>query len=269
MRIIRYTNSMNEIQFAALNPDGSAARIVGDADQFKLTDEAADISRLLAPVEPPAIFAVGLNYADHAEELGLELSDYPVVFMLSPTAIQHPNAPIYLPRHLPSDEVDYEGELGVVIRRQCKNVSKEEALDYVLGYTCANDVSARDWQFKWGGGQFSRSKTFDTFCPIGPCMATPETIEDPGRLQLRTILNDKVMQNTNTGHMHFSVAEIISFLSGSTTLLPGTLILTGTPAGIGISQKPPVFLQPDDSVSVEIDAIGTLFNPVHEEPLEE
>jgi 2-keto-4-pentenoate hydratase/2-oxohepta-3-ene-1,7-dioic acid hydratase in catechol pathway len=166
---------------------------------------------------------------------------------------------------LRSDEVDYECELAVVIGRRCKNVAKTAALDYVLGYTCANDVSARDWQGKWGGGQWCRGKTFDTFAPLGPCLVLKDEIPDPGALKIRTVLNGQIMQDWNTGDMIFDVPALIAFLSGSTTLLPGTVILTGTPHGIGAARKPPIFLKPGDSITIEIDKIGSLTNPVREE----
>lgn len=266
MRIIRYLDSSHKVGFAALNADGSAAKIVGDAENFTVTDEPAQVSRLLAPVDARVIYGVGLNYRDHAAETGKPLPKHPMIFMKSPSALQHPGAPIYLPRHLNSDQVDYEAELAVIIGRSCKNVAVEEALDYVLGYTCANDVSARDWQFQWGEGQFCRGKTFDTFCPLGPCMATPDSIADPGQLGIRTVLNNEVVQESSTSQMVFSVAELIAFLSGSTTLLPGTVILTGTPPGVGAARTPQRFLQPGDRVSVEIEGIGILQNPVFEEP---
>jgi 2-keto-4-pentenoate hydratase/2-oxohepta-3-ene-1,7-dioic acid hydratase in catechol pathway len=179
--------------------------------------------------------------------------------------VQNPQDPIVLPRKLRSDEVDYECELAVVIGRTCKNVSKADALKYVLGYTCANDVSARDWQGKWGGSQWCRGKTFDTFAPLGPCLVTADEIPNPNQLSIRTILNGQVMQDWNTNDMIFNVPTLIEFLSGSTTLRAGTVILTGTPHGIGAARKPPVFLKHGDTVSIELEKIGTLTNPVIEE----
>jgi 2-keto-4-pentenoate hydratase/2-oxohepta-3-ene-1,7-dioic acid hydratase in catechol pathway len=158
--------------------------------------------------------------------------------------------------------VDYECELAVVIGKTARNVKRENALDYVLGYTCANDVSARDWQMKWGGGQWCRGKTFDTFAPMGPCLVLKDEIPDPNTLRIKTILNGDVMQDWNTDDMIFDVPTLIEFLSGDTTLLPGTVILTGTPHGIGAARKPPVFLRAGDTVSIEIEKIGTLTNPV-------
>jgi 2-keto-4-pentenoate hydratase/2-oxohepta-3-ene-1,7-dioic acid hydratase in catechol pathway len=158
--------------------------------------------------------------------------------------------------------VDYECELAVVIGKPCKNVSKADALSYVLGYTCANDVSARDWQKDWGGSQWCRGKTFDTFCPLGPCLVTPDEIPNPNALQIKTIVNGEVLQDWNTSDMIFDVPTLIEFLSGSTTLLPGTVILTGTPHGVGMARNPPRWLQAGDSVTISIEGIGELTNPV-------
>ena len=155
-----------------------------------------------------------------------------------------------------------ECELAVVLKKPCYNVSKAEALDYVLGYTCANDVSARDWQKDYGGGQWCRGKTFATFCPLGPCLTTADEIPNPNTLAIRTILNGQTMQDWNTNDMIFDVPTLIEFLSGSTRLAAGTVILTGTPHGVGAARKPPVFLQPGDTVTIEIDRIGSLTNPV-------
>ena len=163
--------------------------------------------------------------------------------MKATTAVQNPGDPIVLPRHLRSDEVDYECELAVVIGRRCKNVSRDQALDYVLGYTCANDVSARDWQGKWGGSQWCRGKTFDTFAPLGPCLVTADEIPNPNALAIKLDINGEVMQDWNTDDMIFDVPRLIEFLSGSTTLLPGTVILTGTPHGVGFARKPPALAQ--------------------------
>lgn len=154
----------------------------------------------------------------------------------------------------------------MVIGRVAKNVSREKALDYVLGYTCANDVSARDWQLRRGGGQWCRGKFFDTFAPLGPCLVTPDDIPNPNTLKIRTLLNGEAVQDWNTNDMIFNVPTLIEFLSASTTLLPGTVILTGTPQGVGMAAKPqPRWLRPGDSVAIEIEGIGTLQNPVAEE----
>ena len=170
-----------------------------------------------------------------------------------------------LPTHLKSTEVDYECELAVVIGKACKNVSREDALDYVFGYTAANDVSARDWQIKWGGSQWCRGKTFDTFCPLGPAIVTADEITEPNRLGIKTILNGEAVQDWNTDDMIFDVPTLIEFLSGSTTLVPGTVILTGTPHGVGVARKPQLFLKHGDTVTIEIEKIGQLTNPVVDE----
>jgi len=208
---------------------------------------------------------VGHNYRAHALESGAEIPKHPMIFMKAPTTVQNPGDPIVIPRFLRSDKVDFEGELGVVIGRPCKNVSPEEALSYVLGFVAANDVSARDWQKEKGGGQFCRGKSFDTFCPVGPCLVTIDELPDPSNLTLRTYVNEDKMQDSSTSDMIFDVPKLISFLSGSTTLLPGTLILTGTPSGVGEARDPKRFLVPGDEVTVEIEGIGLLTNPVVEE----
>lgn len=225
------------------------------------------IHRLLAPADPPAIFCIGLNYREHARETNAPIPEHPVVFMKQPGSLQDPGRPIVLPRGLPSHQVDFEGELVVVIGRRCKNVRRDEAASVILGYTCGNDVSARDWQKQWGGGQFCRGKTFDTFAPVGPVLVTADEVADPQQLRVVTRVNGNVMQNDATAGMIFSVAELVAFLSGSTTLYPGTLIFTGTPSGVGMARKPPVFLQPGDEVEVEITGLGVLHNPVEAEAL--
>ena len=268
VKIIRYEDPQAAIRFAVLQPDGSALEISGDIfSQFEVTPQRACIAKLLAPIAPTNLLCIGLNYRRHAEESKAAAPERPIVFMKTTSAVQNPGDPIVLPRHLRSDEVDYECELAVVIGRRCKNVSRERALDYVLGYTCANDVSARDWQIEWGGSQWCRGKLFDTFAPLGPCLVLKDEIPDPAVLKIRTILNGAVMQDWRCDDLIFDVPAIIEFLSGSTTLLPGTVILTGTPHGVGFARKPPVFLQPGDTVTIEIDRIGSLTNPViAEEP---
>ena len=268
MKIIRYQDSKGAIAHAAQQSDGKAFKLAGDIyNRPKVTAEPADVRKLLAPIVPTAFFCIGLNYRKHAEESNSPIPEFPIGFMKNPAAVQHPGGPIYLPRHLLSTNVDYECELAVVIGRTCKNVRKENALDYVLGYMCANDISARDWQGKWGGSQWCRGKTFDTFAPIGPCLVTTDDIPDPNTLNIRTILNDQVRQDSNTKDMIFDVPTLIAFLSGSTTLLPGTVIMTGTPSGVGSAMKPPSWLQPSDKITVEIEKIGSLVNPIQEEPL--
>lgn len=266
MRIIRYQDPQGAVHYGAQLPDESVLLIAGDIfGAFEVTKERARVGKLLAPVAPAGIVCIGLNYRRHAAESNLPVPAHPVVFMKLPTSVQNPGDPILLPRRLRSDEVDYECELAVVIGKPCKNASRAKALDYVLGYTCANDVSARDWQIKRGGGQWCRGKTFDTFAPLGPCLVLKDEIPNPAGLKIKTVLNGQVMQDWNTGDLIFDVPTLIEFLSGSTTLPPGTVILTGTPHGIGAARKPPVFLKPGDCVTIEIDRIGALMNPVREE----
>ena len=261
MKIIRYADAEGRAGYAALQSDGSALRIEGDVlGEHRVTSEPARVTKLLAPIEPPALLCIGLNYRRHAEESGAKLPDHPVLFMKSPGAVQNPNDPILLPRHLNSTEVDYEAELAVVIGKTCKNVARADALRCVLGYTCGNDVSARDWQGRWGGSQWCRGKTFDTFAPIGPCIVTKDEIPDPNALHIECRVSGATLQDWSTGDMIFDVPTLIEFLSGSTTLLAGTVILTGTPHGVGFARKPPRWLKEDDRVTVAIERIGALTN---------
>lgn len=270
MRIFRYLDQAGKMGFGRFDEGGNTFLILQKGDgEFEATDQRITPFQFLTPIDFRCIYAIGLNYRAHAEETGLEIPKYPMVFMKAPTAAQNPGDPIVLPRYLRSDKVDYEAELGVVIGRPCKNVKPEDALSYVLGYVCANDVSARDWQKEKGGGQFCRGKTFDTFCPVGPCLATADEIPDPSKLTIRSFVNEEKMQESGTDDMIFDVPTLISFLSGSTTLLPGTLILTGTPSGVGEARNPKRYLVPGDEVTVEIDGLGILTNPVVEEVFED
>jgi 2-keto-4-pentenoate hydratase/2-oxohepta-3-ene-1,7-dioic acid hydratase in catechol pathway len=244
-------------------PDGTARAVTGDIfTGFTATKQSVKVGKLLAPLDPVNILAIGLNYKRHAEEGGNPLPQRPMLFLKSTTSLQNPGDPIEIPVKLASTEVDYECELAVVIGKRCKNVSKANALDYVLGYTCANDVSARDWQNKWGGGQFCQGKSFDTFCPLGPVLVTKDEIANPNNLKIKTILNGQAMQDWNTNDMVFDVPSLVEFLSASKTLVPGTVILTGTPHGVGGARKPPVFLKAGDTITIEIEGIGALTNPV-------
>jgi 2-keto-4-pentenoate hydratase/2-oxohepta-3-ene-1,7-dioic acid hydratase in catechol pathway len=262
MRIARLQLPDNSITLARQHGDGSFTRLSGDIFG-PLTDTGTKVEgRLLAPVLPSAILCIGLNYKKHAAESNSPLPKFPVLFMKTPGAVQDPEAPILLPRRLRSDKVDYECELAVVIGRAAKNVSRDKALDHVLGYTGANDVSARDWQKDGGGGQWCRGKAFDTFCPLGPVLVTPDEIPNPNALRIATRVNGETMQDWNTNDMIFDVPTIIEFLSSSTTLPPGTVILTGTPHGVGMARTPPRWLAEGDVAEVEIEKIGVLRNPV-------
>ena len=263
MKIVRFTDNSGQVAHGAVRPDGTVMLLEGDLyTGLRETGQTAQVNKLLAPVVPSVIYCIGLNYRRHADEGGQAYPTHPVVFMKSPAAVQNPGDPIELPVALLSNKVDYECELAVVIGRACKNVNREEALSYVLGYTCANDVSARDWQSEWGGGQWCRGKTFDTFLPIGPVLVTADEIPNPNALPLRTILSGQTVQDWNTNDMIFDVPTLIAFLSGSTTLPQGTVILTGTPHGVGAAAKPPRWLVAGDTVTIEIDGIGVLTNPV-------
>jgi 2-keto-4-pentenoate hydratase/2-oxohepta-3-ene-1,7-dioic acid hydratase in catechol pathway len=256
MKIYRVIDDAGQSVYAAQTPQGLAA-IGGDIfGQFSVTDQPVRSTKLLAPVTPPNIFAIGLNYRAHAIETGKPIPSHPVVFAKATTSLSNPGDPIRLPACGPS-AVDYECELAVVIARTCRNVPAAKASDFVLGYTVANDVSARDWQVQLG--QWVRAKSFDTFCPLGPCIATGL---DPSDLHLTTTLNGQVMQDSRTSDLIFSVPQLVEFLSSDLTLLPGTVILTGTPSGVGVARKPQVFLRPGDQVTCAIDGIGELTNPV-------
>jgi 2-keto-4-pentenoate hydratase/2-oxohepta-3-ene-1,7-dioic acid hydratase in catechol pathway len=266
MKIIRYQDSQNRIGCGWEGKEGRYYRISGDIlGDWTATELPADVSKLLAPISPAGILCIGLNYRQHAMETNAKIPERPILFFKGINAVQNPGDPVVIPGYLASEEVDYECELAVVIGRACKNVRRAQALDYVLGYTCANDVSARDWQIKWGGSQWCRGKTFDTFAPLGPCLVTPDEIPYPNNLAIRTVLNGRTVQESNTADMIFDVPSVIEFLSGSTTLLPGTVILTGTPQGVGMAQKPPRWLAPGDEVTIEIEGIGRLTNPVEKE----
>ena len=220
----------------------------------------------LAPIDPPDIFCVGLNYRRHAAEMGSELPANPVIFMKPGSTLNHPGAPIVIPAgEMDGPETDSEAELAVVMGlkdgRPARDVGVDEALDYVLGYTCGNDVSARRWQKQGGGGQWTRGKSFDTFCPLGPVLVTADAL-GPGEPGDHGAAEREVMQASNTSDLIFSVAEIVSFLSRDTTLRPGSVILTGTPEGVGVARDPQVFLKAGDEVEIEIEGIGVLRNPV-------
>jgi 2-keto-4-pentenoate hydratase/2-oxohepta-3-ene-1,7-dioic acid hydratase in catechol pathway len=268
MRITRFIDEHSVTQFGIDRSNGTAELLEGSIyDKPRSKGKVTRIVTRLAPVQPANIFCIGLNYKEHARETGAALPTQPVIFMKPTSALNHPDAPIRIPACCRSGpEVDFECELAVVIGKRAKNVTVERALDYGLGYTCANDVSARKWQKNGGGGQWIRGKGFDTFCPLGPVLVTAGTgvdeINDPQNLHISTRVNGIVMQDLTTSDMIFSVAQVISFLSMDTTLEPGTVILTGTPQGVGFARTPPVFLQPGDEVMVEIERIGQLRNPV-------
>jgi 2-keto-4-pentenoate hydratase/2-oxohepta-3-ene-1,7-dioic acid hydratase in catechol pathway len=206
---------------------------------------------------PGKIVCVGLNYRDHAEEQGAELPEAPLLFAKFTTSLIGPGDPIVIPPIV--TKCDYEAELGVVLGATVRQVSRENALEAVAGYVVANDVSARDLQF--GDGQWTRGKSPDTFCPVGPLVPAAD-VRDPHSLPIRAILNGEVVQDSTTANLVFGVDEVISYASQTATLEAGDLILTGTPAGVGIFRDPPRLLRPGDEITIEIDGVGMLTNPV-------
>jgi 2-keto-4-pentenoate hydratase/2-oxohepta-3-ene-1,7-dioic acid hydratase in catechol pathway len=258
MKIARVRTPKGKTAHAVLR-DGKAIVAKGNIlARWQETQETYPLSdvRLLAPIEPPNILCFGRNYKAHAEEGGGDIPKAPILFLKSTTSLIGPDDPILIPECAPT-QVDYEAELVVVMKKTARNVSEANALDYVLGCTCGHDVSARDCQRN--DGQWARAKSFDTFCPIGPWI---ETGLDPANVRVQGRLNGQVMQDANTSLMIFSVAYLISYLSRGMTLLPGTILMTGTPAGCGFAQNPPRWLKPGDAYEVEIEGIGILRNPV-------
>lgn len=268
MKIIRFRFGGRTLR-GRLNSDGTASSMLHshpDDPYFPLepafAEERLQIDRLLAPILPADILGIGLNYREHAKEGKSESPPVPLLFIKAGSCLNHPGDPIPVPRL--SSQVDYEGELAVVIGRAAKDVPRSRALEYVFGYTCANDVTARDWQRdkNLGGGQFARGKSFDGFCPLGPWIVTADEIPDPGALWIKTWVNGGLMQDQGTSDMIFDVPALIESLSSTMTLRPGTVILTGTPAGVGFARTPPVWLKPGDRVRIDIEGIGSLENTV-------
>jgi 2-keto-4-pentenoate hydratase/2-oxohepta-3-ene-1,7-dioic acid hydratase in catechol pathway len=262
---IRIGNGDEEIHYARpVDFEGRGMEILsGDPFQgVQPTGRIVSDFSLLSPIVPAAILCIGLNYRRHAEEMGAKIPKFPVLFFKNPSAIQDPEAPILIPRTLASTQVDFEGELAIVIGKTCRNATRENALSHVLGYTPANDVSARDWQKDWGGSQWCRGKSFDSFAPTGPWIVTTDEIPNPNALRITTRVNGEVLQDSNTADMIYDVPALIEFLSGDTTLQAGTLILTGTPEGVGMGRTPQRWLRKGDRVDIEIERIGILTNPV-------
>ncbi|MFN8485767.1 MAG: fumarylacetoacetate hydrolase family protein [Anaerolineae bacterium] len=241
--------------------EAAVARAQGVAAEATASQPLA-AARLAAPIgRPSKVLAIGRNYKAHAAETGSDLPTSPIVFPKFTTAIIGPGAPITWDPSV-INQIDYEGELCVVIGKTAKAVQRANALDYVAGYMCGNDVSARDLQFA-NGGQWGLGKSPDTFCPLGPWLVTKDEIPNPNALGIRTLLNGQVMQESNTENMIFDVATIIAFITRTMTLLPGDVIMTGTPDGVGMARTPQVWLKPGDRIVIEIDGIGRLENPVH------
>ena len=264
MKIVRFVSKRQGTLYGVYDPHRPevAKPIKGEPwNPRSVGDHEEPIERLLAPVAPVNILALGINYRKHGEETALSAPSEPILFLKATSSVTGPDHPILLPAAGP-DQVDYEAELAVVIEKTAKNIAPAEAPDYIFGYTCANDVSARDWQFDRQKGQWARGKSFDTFCPLGPWIVTKDEIENPDDLAIRAVLNGKTVQESRTSEMIFDVRTIVSRLSRSMTLHPGTVILTGTPEGVGFARRPPLFLKPGDEIRVEIEKIGTLSNRV-------
>jgi len=264
VRFARFEDCAGAVSYGLEQPDGSFTCAEGCPLAGTLCDTGrkASVGRFLAPVEPKEIICIGLNYRSHADELKLPYPENPVVFMKPGTCAAGHDAAVVKPRI--TEKMDYEVELAVVIGRPCKDVPPEEALSYVLGYTCANDLSTRDWQKlpELAGSQWCRSKMFDGFAPLGPVLVTADEIADPHKLRVQSFVNGKQMQDASTSDLIFDVPQIISFLSIGTTLQPGTVILTGTPFGVAEGRDPPPYLQPGDQVAVEVEGIGRLENKI-------
>jgi 2-keto-4-pentenoate hydratase/2-oxohepta-3-ene-1,7-dioic acid hydratase in catechol pathway len=267
MRIVRFL-SQGQIHTGELLDDtagpGASVRLLNGsvATGFTPAGGTAKIEKLLAPLVPVDILCIGINYREHAAESGSNVPQNPVLFIKASNTLNNPGDEIPIPKR--SSMIDYEGELAVVIGKPAKHVPRERALEYVFGYTVANDVSARDWQRQkeLGGGQFARGKSFDGFCPLGPWIVTRDQVPDPNALRLKTILNGQTMQDNSTGDMIFDVPALIESLSSTMTLRAGSILLTGTPQGVGFARTPPVWMKPGDRVAVEIEQIGRLENPV-------
>ncbi|XP_078095533.1 fumarylacetoacetate hydrolase domain-containing protein 2A isoform X2 [Mustelus asterias] len=220
----------------------------------------SDITLLSPVTNPDKVVCVGMNYMDHCLEQNVPIPKEPIIFSKFGSSIVGPCSDIIYPAE--SNEVDWEVELAFVIGKKGKHIKKEEAMDYVAGFTIANDVSARDWQMKRNGKQWLLGKTFDTFCPLGPAIVTRDALSDPHNLGIRCRVNREVMQDSNTNQLIFKTDAIVAWVSQFVTLYPGDVFLTGTPSGVGVFRKPPVFLKSGDTVECEIDEIGTLKNTI-------
>ncbi len=251
------------LAFLEAGPQALAAAKAALAGGARLA--LADV-RLEAPIRrPPKFLAVGLNYADHVAEAKLEKPAHPTIFNKQSTCVVGPNDAIHVPRA--SHVVDYEGELGFVIGRRCRHVSRDDAADVIAGYLVVNDVTVRDWQFRTP--TWTMGKSFDTHGPIGPWIVTTDELSDPHRLSLRTWVNGELRQDSNTKELIFDCFTLVEHFSTAFTLEPGDVIATGTPSGVGIARKPPLLLKAGDVVRIEIEGIGRLENPVIDEPRED
>eukprot|EP01064_Diplonema_japonicum_P006653 TRINITY_DN14498_c1_g2_i2.p1 TRINITY_DN14498_c1_g2~~TRINITY_DN14498_c1_g2_i2.p1 ORF type:complete len:296 (+),score=78.67 TRINITY_DN14498_c1_g2_i2:44-889(+) len=251
--------------------DREAEVLEGDIHQgLTRTGTTRPVERNLAPLIPREILCIGLNYMKHFEEATkgqIPLPDKPTVFMKSLSSLNDPESPVWMPQLEHGQSLDYEVELAFVIGKICKNVKKEDALKYVLGYMVSNDVTSRHWQKNAGAGQWVKGKSFDTFSPMGPSLVMASAIPDPQALKVTTRVNGETRQDSNTKDMIFTVAEIIEWLSTDMTLHPGTVVMTGTPEGVAMGMDPPKWLQVGDVVECEVESLGTLRNFVTTPPL--
>lgn len=246
------------LAFLAAGPEALAMARTASGPRLPLADV-----ELLAPIpRPPKILAIGLNYADHAAESGQEIPAFPKVFNKQSTSVVGPGAGVHRPRVSPL--LDYEGELAIVIGRRCRHVARADAAQVIAGYTIANDVTVRDWQLR--EPTWTMGKSFDTHCPLGPALVTPDEVPDPASLELATYVNGERRQHSSTRHLIFDGPALIEFLSTAFTLEPGDVICTGTPGGVGMLMSPPSWLVPGDVVRVEISGLGSLENTIVEEP---
>ncbi|KAJ6124654.1 Fumarylacetoacetase C-terminal-like protein [Penicillium samsonianum] len=262
------TRKYPDIGLAVLNGEIIAVKLIkGSVFDGVVTETTVHVARLLAPIgteEVPIIRCMGLNYRDHAKEANMPIPDVPVLFIKPRTALNGPYpAKINVPKIAQDGSSDYEAELSIILSKSGRDIPESEAMDYVLGYTCSNDVSARTQQFK--NSQWCFSKGLDGSCPVGPVLVAPSTIGNPHNLRIKAIHNGKVVQDSNTREMIFDIAKTIAFLSQGTTLEKGTIIMTGTGPGIGAMRNPKVVLNDGDDMRVEIEKIGTLINKVHYE----
>ncbi len=264
MKFVRFINRNREILYGQLiSLEERIAYIIrGDIfNGYEVINQIEYIVKFLPPVVPVMVIGLGLNYRKHAEETNVRCPEIPVMFLKGINSVIGHEDYIILPRIGP-ECVDYEAELAVVIAKDAKDINEKDAMNYVLGYTCANDISARDWQIEKQKKQWARGKSFDTFCPLGPCLVTKDEIINPNDLNIRLTINDIEYQNSSTSDMIFDIPTIISNLSQSMTLLKSSVILTGTPHGVGFVKNPPVFLKEGDKVSIFIESIGILTNTV-------
>lgn len=267
MKILHFISEDNQTLYGLYDQQSPKEALIIQGNilgHFEITSRRTRIKTFLPPIDPCNILALGLNYRRHADETKMAYPEIPIVFIKATNSVVGHLSPILLPEAGP-EKVDYEAELAIIIGRKVKNISPRDAMDCILGYTCANDVSARDWQMEKQNKQWARGKSFDTFCPLGPYLVTRDDVPDPHNLRIRTILNDKILQDSSTGDMIFHIPTIVSDLSRSMTLLPGTVILTGTPEGVGFTRQPPVYLQHGDRITIDIENIGKLTNPVRNE----